>query len=85
MHGIHNTNSQIKFKTTMLKSSLCDYSDAYKLVKGTKNHCWRRSKCRSKQVVFKNQAPFTDCITEISKTQIDNAKDLEIVMLMDNV
>ena len=31
---MHNTNSQIKFKTLMLKSSLCDYSDAYILVKG---------------------------------------------------
>ena len=33
--GAYNVNSQIKFKTTMLKSSLCDYSDAYVLVKGT--------------------------------------------------
>ena len=33
--GTYNTNRQIKFKTTMLKSSLCDYSDAYILVKGT--------------------------------------------------
>ena len=32
---MYNVNSQIKFKTTMLKSSLCDYSDAYILVKGT--------------------------------------------------
>ena len=31
--GTYNVNSQIKFKTTMLKSSLCDYSDAYILVK----------------------------------------------------
>ena len=34
--GTYNVNSQIKFKTTMLKSSLCDYSDAYILVKGLK-------------------------------------------------
>ena len=33
--GAYNVNSQIKFKTTMLKSSLCDYSDAYILLKGT--------------------------------------------------
>ena len=33
--GTYNVNSQIKFKTTMLKSSLCDYSDAYILLKGT--------------------------------------------------
>ena len=34
--GTYNVNSQIKFKTTMLKSSLCDYSNAYILVKETK-------------------------------------------------
>ena len=34
-NGAYNANSQIKFKTTMLKSSLCDYSDAYILIKGT--------------------------------------------------
>ena len=33
--GAYNVNSQLKFKTTMLKYSLCDYSDAYILVKGT--------------------------------------------------
>ena len=32
---LYNTNSQIKFKTSILRSSLCDYSDAYILVKGT--------------------------------------------------
>ena len=32
--GTYNVSSQIKFKNTMLKSSLCDYSDAYILVKG---------------------------------------------------
>ena len=31
--GRHETGSDIKFKTTMLKSSLCDYSDAYTHVK----------------------------------------------------
>ena len=32
--GVYNTNSDIRFKTTILKSSLCSYSDAYILVKG---------------------------------------------------
>ena len=32
--GVYNTNSEIRFKTIMLKPSLCDYSDAYILVKG---------------------------------------------------
>ena len=35
MWGTYNTGSQIKFKTSMSKSSLCDYSDAYVLVSGT--------------------------------------------------
>ena len=36
-------------------------------------------------VVFKNCAPFTDCISEINNTQIDNAKDINVVMLMYNL
>ena len=32
--GEYNVNNQIKFKTTMLKSLLCDYSGAYIFVKG---------------------------------------------------
>ena len=32
--GVYNTNSEIRFKTTLLKSSLCDYSDAQILLKG---------------------------------------------------
>ena len=73
--GAYNVNSQIKFTTTMLKSSLCDYSDAYILVKGTIN----------KKVIFKNCAPFTNCMSEINNTQIDNAKSIDIVMPMYNV
>ena len=39
--GVYNTNSDIRFKTTMLNSSLCDYSDAYTLVKGRINRSRR--------------------------------------------
>ena len=35
MNGMNNTNSQIKFKTSMLRSILCDYSDTYILASGT--------------------------------------------------
>ena len=84
-----NVNSQIKFKTTMLKSSLCDYSDAYIFVKGTitiigigVDAAARRADEREKGVAFKNCAPFTNCISEINNTQIDNAKDIDIVMPM---
>ena len=59
--GAYNVNSQIKFKTTMLKSSLCDYSDAYILVKGTiaitgagDDAAARQADERDKAVAFKN-------------------------------
>ena len=73
----------------MLKSSLCDYSDAYILVKGTitiagaeADAVARQANERDKSVAFKNFAPFTNCISEINNTQVDNAKDIDIVMSM---
>ena len=88
--GVYNVNSQIKFKTTMLKSSLCDYSDAYILVKGTitvNNTAAQGAAANNtnKKVKFKNCAPFTNCISEINNTQIDNAKNIDIVMPMYNL
>ena len=90
--GAYNVNSQIKFKTTMLKSTLCDYSDAYILVKGTitingrgADAAARQADERNKGVAFKNCAPFINCISEINNTQVDNAKDIDIVMLMYNL
>ena len=88
--GAYNVNSQIKFKTTMLKSSLCDYSDAYILVKGiiSVNNTAAQGAAvnnNNKKVIFKNCAPFTNCISEINNTQIDNAKDIDIVMPMYNL
>ena len=88
--GAYNVNSQIKFKTTMLKSSLCDYSDAYILVKGTisvNNTPAQGAGANNinKKVTFKNCAPFTNCISEINNTQIDNAKDIDSVMPVYNL
>ena len=87
--GAYNGNSKIKFKTTMLKSSLCDYSDAYILVKGaiTVNNTAAQGAANNtnKKVIFTNCAPFTNCISEINNTQIDNAKDIDIVMPMYNL
>ena len=85
--GTYNVNSQIKFKTRMLKSSLCDCSDAYILVEGTitVNNTAAAdadAKNTNKKVIFKNCAPFTNCISEINNTQMDNAKDIETVMPM---
>ena len=73
--GTYNVNNQIKFKTTMLKSSLCDYSDAHIPVKGTititgagADAAARKADERNKGVAFKNCAPFTNRISEINNT-----------------
>ena len=73
----------------MLKSSLCDYSDAYIFVKGTitvNNTAAADADANNtnKKVILNNCAPFTNCISEINNTQIDNAKDIDIVMPMYN-
>ena len=71
----------------MLKYSLCDYSDAYIPVKGKitipgegDDAAAIQADERDKGVAYKNCAPFTNCISEINNTQIDNAKDIDIVM-----
>ena len=85
-----NVNSQIKFKTTMLKSSLCDYSDVYILVKGTigvddTSAAGPATNNTNKKVIFKNYAPFTNCISKINNIQLDNGKGIEIVMPLYNL
>ena len=86
------TNADIKFKTAMLKSDLCDYADAYIFVKGTitiagagADAAARQLDERNKGVIFKNCAPFTKCISRINGTDIDNAQDIDIVMPMYNL
>ena len=86
----YNKNSQIKFKNTMLKSTLCDYSDAYILVKWTitvPNTAAADvdTKITNKKVIFKNCASFINYTSEIIDTQVDNAKDTDIIMLMYNL
>ena len=90
--GTYNVNSQIKFKTTMLKSSLCDYNGAYILVKrkititGAGDDAEaRQADERDKDVAFKNCAPFINCISDINNSQVDNTKDIGIVMPMCNL
>ena len=73
----------------MLRFNLCDYADAYILVKGTitiasagDDDAAKRLDERNKGVIFKNCAPFTKCISIINNTEIDNAQDIDIVMSM---
>ena len=68
--GAYSPNKQIRFKTTMLRSSLGDYNDACKLVKGNisvNNNAGVDAAANNinKKVIFKNCAPFTNCISKI--------------------
>ena len=86
--GTYNKDIQIKYKTSMLKSSLCDYRNTYIFVSRTIKVATETDAAPNnvdKIVVFKNCAPFTDCISEINNTQIDKAKDIEVVMTMCNL
>ena len=90
IRGAYSPNKLIRFKTAMLRSSLCDYSDAYILVKGniTVNNTaadGAAANNTNKKVIFKNCAPFTNCISKINNTQIDNAEYIDIVMPMYNL
>ena len=80
----------------MLQSNLCDYADAYILVKGTITitgegdaaaaaAAARQADERNKGVTFKNYAPFTKCISKINNKDIDTAQDIDIVMPMYNL
>ena len=67
----------------MLKSSLCNYSAAYIIVSGTITVENRNRNRRT--IIIKNCATFTDCISKINYAQIDNAKDIDIVIPMYNL
>ena len=85
--GAYSPNKQIRFKTEMLRSTLCDYADAYILIKGniSVNNNAAGANNTNKKVIFKNCASFTNCISKINNTQIDNAEYIDIVMPMYNL
>ena len=82
--------NQIRFKTPMLRSNLCDYSDAYILVKGTitvtapgvNNNANNIRDKRNRPVISKNNVPFVLCITRSNGELIEDTDDLDIVMSM---
>ena len=78
--GAYSENEQIKFLVKSIESSLCDYSDPYILVTGNINSVGNDIKA-----TFKNCAPFRTCITQIDKTFVDEAKHINITMLMYNL
>ena len=76
----------------MLRSNLCNYADAYILVNGRititgagDDAAVRQADERDKGVTFKTCAPFTKCKSRINNMQIDNAKDIDIIMPMYNL
>ena len=90
VRGLYPPDKQIRFKAAMLRSSLCDYSDAYILVKGyiTVNNtadAGAAANNTNEKVIFKNCASFTNCISKINNTQIDNAEYIDIEMTMYNL
>ena len=107
--GNYNVNKEIRIKTSMLRSDVCDFNDAYIVVKGniivdkktftandfeapnntadnvTATNTANNSAFGEKKLVFKNNAPFINCIPKINGVQIDNAEDLDVVMPMYNL
>ena len=93
LSNTYNENKSIRFKTPMLRSNFCDYSDAYILVKGTitvtaPGANSGANNIRDKKntpLILKNNAPFVSCITRINGKLIEDADDLDIVMSMYNL
>ena len=82
-YGEGNEDSTtVKFETKVIKSNLCDYSDAYVLVTG---NITATSGDANDRVAFKYCAPFTKCITHINDELVDNVDDLDIIMPMYNL
>ena len=83
----YNTNKQTRFKTSMLRSDLCDFSDAYIVFKGivTVSADETDRDKMNRQVILKDNTPFISCISKINGALVENAEDLDIVMPMYNL
>ena len=78
--GNYNINKEVRIKTSMLRSDLCDFSDTYIIVKGTITITGPDNAKRNKSVALKNNAPFMNCISKTDGIKIDNAEHLDVVM-----
>ena len=88
--GTYYKNNQIRFKTSMLMLSLCDYSYAYIFVKGTitvRNiaEAGPAANNVNRKIIFKSCAPFTSSISRINNTQVDDAQYIDIVTQICNL
>ena len=84
--GNYSVNKEVRIKTSILRSDLCDFSDAYIVVKGDITlEGDNDANKRNKDLAFKNNAPFINCISKINSVKIDNAEDLDVVMPIYNL
>ena len=75
--GNYIVNKEIRIKTSMLRFALCDFNDAYIVVKGNITlEGENDANKRNKSLEFKNNPPFTNCISKINGVKVDNAEDL---------
>ena len=84
----YNTDSKIKLITSLLKCSLCNYSDACILVSGTIKTTAAGDDTAERQPDKRNEeviCALIGCISEINNSKVDHAKDLDVVMLMYNL
>ena len=66
----------------MLRSDLCDFSDAYVAMKENIAVTEPNNAKRNKSIGFKNNVPFINCISKIKNVLIGNSEDLDVVMLI---
>ena len=86
INGQYSVNKNIRFKTLALRSALYDYSDAFIVIKGRITVDGDNDdKVRNKKLIFKNNPPFTLCISKIDNTFIENAEGLDIAMPIYNL
>ena len=85
----YKPSKQIRFKTSTVRSDLCDFSDVYIVIKGditlTKTDGRGLIDIRNRFLAFKNSAPITNCISKINNVLIDNVEYLDVVMPMYNL
>ena len=85
----YKPSKQMRFKTSILRSDLCDYYDVYIVLKKDISLTEAANRnfidAGNRFLAFKNNAPFTNCISKINNVLIYNAEDLDVVMPMYNL
>ena len=82
----YNASKPRRFKTSMLRSDLCNYSDAYVWIKGKVTVTDPNNNANfDRRLMLKNNAPFISCISKINGELVENAEDLDIVIPMYNL